>query len=377
MKIFKKYKLKNYDFLLYFLVIILSFIGWLAIGSAKEAYQHTQFVGIIAGIVLMTIVSLVNYDVILKFYWFMYGITIILLLLVAYSPWKDDGGGAVRWLVIPHLPRFQPSEIAKILLILFFAKFIMKYREKINKIYILGIILTLYAIPLYLIYKEPDLSTTIVILFVLMIVLFFGGLNYKIILTGLGIMIPIVILLFVLILQPDQKILDYDYQQGRILAWLYPDQYTDTAAMQQRNSMMAIGSGQLTGKGLNNNEATSMKNGNFIPEPHTDFIFTVIGEELGFVGTVGVVLTIMLIVFACLRIAFKAKDTAGTIVAGGIGALIGIQSVFNICVTTGLLPNTGMTLPFVSYGRSSLISMFVAIGIVLNVGLQPIEKYTN
>ncbi len=375
--IFKKFKIKDFDFLLFFLVIILAFIGYKAVGSARASVQYTQFTGLILGIIAMIVISFINYDFILKFYWPMYILCIVLLLLVAYSPWKDDGGGAVRWLEIPHLPRFQPSELAKILLILFFAKFIMKYREKLNTVLILCIALVLYLIPLYLIYKQPDLSTTIVIMVTLAVVIFLGGLNKKIVFTILAIAIPIAILLFVLILQPDQKILDYDYQQGRILAWLYPDEYEDTTALQQRNSIMAIGSGQLSGKGLNNDQVNSMKNGNFIPEPHTDFIFAVIGEEMGFIGTASVVGLIFLIVLCCFRIGYKSKDLAGTLIACGVGVLIGIQSTINLCVTTGLLPNTGMTLPFVSYGRTSLISMFAAIGIVINVGLQPIQKYNE
>ena len=373
----KSYKLKDYDFFLVILVSALSTIGVFAVGSARPSLMKAQLYGMIGGLVLMLVISLFDYNWILKFYWAYYIGTIILLVLVAYSPWKDDAGGAVRWLEIPGFIRFQPSEMAKILLILFFAKFIMKYKDKLNKLKYFLLILALYALPLYLIYDQPDLSTTIILFVVLASLLFFGGLSWKILVPILAIAIPVGILLFVLILQPDQKILKYDYQQNRILAWLYPDEYTDSGAYQQQNSITAIGSGQLMGKGYNNSEITSLKNGDFIDEPHTDFIFTVIGEELGFIGAAGVAILIALIVIDCFRIALRAQDYAGAIIAGGMAVLIGSQAFVNMAVTTGLFPNTGMTLPFVSYGRTSLVSMFAGMGFVLNVSLQPVRKFNN
>ena len=137
---------------------------------------------------------------------------------------------------------------------------------------------------------------------------------------------------------------------------------------------MAIGSGQLWGKGLNNSEATSMKNADFIIEPQTDFIFAVAGEELGFVGCAAIIILLLLIVVECIYIGSRAKDLAGRLICCGMAALIGFQSFVNICVNTGLMPNTGIPLPFVSYGLSSVVSLYIGIGIVLNVGLQS-KKY--
>ena len=137
---------------------------------------------------------------------------------------------------------------------------------------------------------------------------------------------------------------------------------------------MAIGSGQLNGKGYNSDATTSVKNGNFILEPQTDFIFAIIGEELGFVGCCVVIILLLLIVIECIVIGLKAKDTGGRNICGGVGALIGIQTFINISVATGIFPNTGISLPFVSYGLTSLVCFFAGIGLVLNVGLQP-KKY--
>ena len=134
--------------------------------------------------------------------------------------------------------------------------------------------------------------------------------------------------------------------------------------------MTAIGSGQLWGKGLNNNVIASVKNGNFISEPQTDFIFAVIGEEFGFVGCCIVIGILVLIVLECISIARKAKNLSGTIIAAGVAALVGFQGFMNISVATGLLPNTGIPLPFVSYGLTSLWSAYIGMGFVLNVRLQ-------
>lgn len=164
-----------------------------------------------------------------------------------------------------------------------------------------------------------------------------------------------------------------DYQYNRIMAFIEPEKYADQR-YQQDNSIMAIGSGQLWGKGLNNSSISSVKNGDFISEPQTDFIFAIVGEELGFVGCVTVIILLLLIVFECILIAKNAKDLGGRLICCGMAALIGFQSFINICVTTGLMPNTGLPLPFVSYGLTSLMSLFIGLGMVLNVGLQA-RKY--
>jgi len=132
----------------------------------------------------------------------------------------------------------------------------------------------------------------------------------------------------------------------------------------------------LLGKGLNNNEISSVKNGNFISEPQTDFIFAIVGEELGFLGGCTVIVLLLLITFECLMAARKAKDLAGTLIASGMATLIGFQSFINISVATGVLPNTGIPLPFVSYGLTSLLSLYIGMGVVLNVRLQCVRKYT-
>ncbi len=365
---FKDYRLRDYDFKLVLMLIALSGIGVMAIGSAEEALQTKQLIGVIGGIVAMVMISFINYSTILRLYWLMYFGNIALLVLVIFSSAGDDAGGAQRWLEIGGL-RFQPSESAKILLILFFAQFIMKYRGKLNTFRIIAACIGLIGVPWVLVKEQPDLSTSIVLIVIFCVVMFAGGISWKLVLGVLAVIIPAVAIVISLALQPDNDILK-DYQRNRILAFVNPEEYANAEAYQQLNSVMAIGSGQLDGKGYKNNEITSVKNGNFISEAQTDFVFAVIGEEFGFKGCVVVILLFLFISIECISIARKSKDVAGTIIAAGMGGLIAFQSFFNIGVATFLLPNTGLPLPFLSNGLTSLLSLYGGMGFVLNVRLQ-------
>ncbi len=363
---FKQYRLRDYKFNLVIFILALSVLGILVIGSAKESVQNKQILGLCIGIVALVVASLIDYTFLLHFYWIMYAANIVLLLLVKFA--GEEVGGAKRWLVIAGI-QFQPSELTKIIMILFFARFIMNHKDDLNKFKTLAKALILLAIPLLLVLDQPDLSTSISIVAVFCAILYVGGLSYKIIWSLAAVAIPCAIVFISLVVQPDQKILK-GYQYNRIMAWLEPEKYATSIALQQNNSIIAIGSGQLTGKGLNNNEVASVKNGNFISEPQTDFIFAVVGEELGFVGSCAVIVLLAMIVIVCIWIGQQAKDMAGRLICIGMASWIGFQSFINIGVATGVLPNTGIPLPFVSYGLTSLVSVYLGMGIVLNVGLQ-------
>ncbi len=363
----KQYKLKNYHFELIIAVIALNIIGILLIGSARQSVQKTQIMGFMMGLVIMIIISLMDYSFILKFSWLYYfGIVVLLVLVLAVG---HNSHGSQRWIEFPGF-RFQPSELAKIVVILFFSWFFSKYQEKINTLKVLGISFIIIGIPLALIFKQPDTSTTIAIALIFVSLLYIVGLSYKIIITVLGICVPTGLIGFTILLR--RALTSDDYRMGRIMSWLYPDdpKWAELAA-QQQNSIMAIGSGQLWGKGLNNSVATSMKNADYIVEPQTDLIFAVGGEELGFVGTAVICALLLFIIVECILIAGRARDMQGRLIATGMAALVGFQSVFNIFVATGLMPNTGIPLPFVSYGLTSLVSLYIGLGFVLNVGLQP------
>lgn len=365
----KEYRFRNLDFRLLLFVYILTFIGINVIGSATDSddFAKRQLMGLIISSVIMIITMLIDYNLLLKFYWIYYIINMVLLLVVQF--FGATHGGAKRWIDIPGF-QLQPSELTKLFLVLFFAKLLSKYQEYLKSFKLVVAAGVLLALPILLILKQPDLSTSIVIVLTFCAILFVAGLGWKIIAVLFSIAVPVAVVLLYLILQPDQSILK-DYQYNRIIGF-YDEDNEEAAKVryQQENSILAIGSGGLYGKGLNNNTITSVKNGNYLSEPHTDFIFTVVGEELGFVGGAAVIILLLLIVFECFIIGARAPDLAGKIYCCGIGAWLAFQSFINLAVVTMLIPNTGLTLPFVSYGINSLISTFTALGIVLNVGLQ-------
>ena len=366
----KPYHLKDVKFGLVISVIAISIIGVMVIGSAKQAVQGRQIIGLVAGVILMIILSMIDYVWLLNFYWILYGINIIALVCVKL--FGTNVNGAQRWIDI-GVTNFQPSELSKILVVVFFAKFLMNHEDDLSSAATILKAVGLIAPTLILIVLQPDLSTTLSIALVFCAMMYLAGLSYRFIGTLIAILVPVTIIFISIVVQPNQPFL-HDYQQKRILAWLEPQKYASDEAYQQNNAIMAIGSGQLTGKGLNNNTTTSVKNGNFISEPQTDFIFAIVGEELGFVGCCIVIGLLLLIVVQCILIGLRAQDLAGRIIGFGVAAQIGFQSFINIGVATGILPNTGIPLPFVSYGLTSLISLYMGIGIVLNIGLQP-KKY--
>ena len=366
----KPYHLKDVKFGLVISVIAISIIGVMVIGSAKQEVQGRQIIGLVAGVILMIILSMIDYVWLLNFYWILYGINIIALVCVKL--FGTNVNGAQRWIDI-GVTNFQPSELSKILVVVFFAKFLMNHEDDLSSAATILKAVGLIAPTLILIVLQPDLSTTLSIALVFCAMMYLAGLSYRFIGTLIAILVPVTIIFISIVVQPNQPFL-HDYQQKRILAWLEPQKYASDEAYQQNNAIMAIGSGQLTGKGLNNNTTTSVKNGNFISEPQTDFIFAIVGEELGFVGCCIVIGLLLLIVVQCILIGLRAQDLAGRIICCGVAAQIGFQSFINIGVATGILPNTGIPLPFVSYGLTSLISLYMGIGIVLNIGLQP-KKY--
>ena len=369
----RRYKLKNYNFRLVLWILVLSAIGVILVGSAMKSLQMRQLAGVIGGVVLMVIVSLMDFSWILNFYWVIYGANIVLLLLLI--PLGSEQLGATRWISIGGF-QFQPTELSKIFLILFFAQYLMKHEDDLNTLKTILTSVVLLAVPLVLILIQPDLKNTITVAVVFCFLMYMAGLSYKIIGGILGVVIPVGVVLMILITQTDLPIIQ-DYQNTRIMAWLNPEdaEYSDDI-IQQQNSITAIGSGQLTGKGLNNNEVASVNKGNFVSQNHNDFIFAVAGEEMGFLGCCLIILLLFMVVFECIRTGSRAKNLSGTLICAGVGSMVGFQSFLNICVATGLFPNTGTPLPFVSYGLTSLWTLYISMGFVLNVGLQDIS-YLN
>lgn len=364
----QKYQLKNYNWLLVLVVLITSIFGVVFINSADSSYTTKQCVGLFCCAVIMLFFSLINYNFVCDFSRILYLINLVLLVFVKIAGVKV--GGARRWINL-GFTNIQPSEFTKIIMIIFVAVYIQEHEEDFDDWKVLGKLAVLCAVPLLLVVIEPDLSTTLDIAFILLAVIFAGGLNGRLIKKCIIIFVPLSVL-FVWYIQTPNQILLQDYQVTRIMSFINPAKYADTTAYQQQNSVMAIGSGQLHGKGINNNtiaEVTVTDTG-LVSEQQTDFIFSVIGEETGFIGSVIVIALLAIIVIQCLIIAHRARNVSGRLIATGMAALIGFQSFINIGVTTQLLPNTGLPLPFISYGLTSLLSCMVGMGIVLNIGLQ-------
>ena len=363
----KQYRLRFYNFRLLFLLLAVSSIGVLLVGTARKDLMTKQITGVIMGLIIMVIVSLIDYSWISNFQWIMYGGNIALLLIVRL--FGDSANGAARWIDFGFI-RFQPTELAKIIIILFFARFFMDHEEDLNSPKTLAKSAVLLAVPLFLILEQPDLKNTIMITAVFCILIYIAGLSYRVIGGVLLIAAPLMIIFLMIVVQPEQKLIK-DYQRDRIMAFLYPEneEYSDDTE-QQNNSKMAIASGELTGKKLSGDQVTSVNDGNFVAENQTDFIFAVAGEEYGFLGCTTIIILLLFIALECIRMGLRAKDLSGKIICCGMGSIVSLQSFLNICVATGMGPNTGTPLPFVSYGLTSLVSLYIGMGLVLNVGLQ-------
>lgn len=363
------YKTLNYRLIIY--TIALSVIGILAISSATDdkSLVTKQIAGLVAGVILMIVVALIKYEFLARYYWLMYFASLVILLSVLI--FGVERSGAKRWIDFKFI-QIQPSEICKILLLIFVAALLVRNKASLNSWKFLLLTFGLLALPLFLIMKEPDLSTSIVFLSMFCVIIFLSDISGKIIKKILLVVVPLLACVLVTIfLLPAEKNIIPEYQYNRLIGFYDKDNaVAERIRYQQENSVIAIASGGATGKGLNNESTTSVKNADFISEPQTDFIFTVIGEELGFAGSVATIVLIGLIVFECFLVGIRAREQIGRSIAIGYGTLIAIQSFINIGVVTMIIPNTGLTLPFVSYGLSSLMTSFIGIGIVLNVGLK-------
>ena len=372
---FNRYKLRNFNLALLLCVLALCILGYMVLGSAvvNDAdgadTMRKQLIGMIGGGLLMAFLTLVDYHVWLKLHWVLYGGSLLILGLL-FTPLGYTTKGATRWLNLPVLGRLQPSEFVKAALIVFFAWFFQKYRDRINRPAVVFSALGLFMLPAVMIFLEPDLSTTLTFVLLFLVMLFMSQISYKWLGGMAACTIPVAGFLVWDSMQENPLILKR-YMLNRLFSFLNPDEFSGSGlTAQQDRAIMAISSGRLSGKGLFNASFDSVKAGNFLSEENCDFIFAVVGEELGFWGSAAILLLFTLTVFLCFRTASKAPDLAGRLICAGSGAFLGLQVFFNIGVTSGVLPNTGVVLPFFSHGISSLLSAFICLGLVMNVGLQ-------
>lgn len=375
---FKHYDFRRFDFILISLVLILGIIGIVAVGSATRAYSpggstavvNKQIIGFAVGFVIMLFFAVFDYHWLGKLVIPIYILNILLLSLVLVA--GDSANNASRWISIGAV-RLQPSEFAKIFLVLVLAKYFDKFGDKINKLYIILGAVILTATPTVLIFKQPDLSTSIIMLLILVFVIYIAGISYWYILGVSAVVVPASVFGFWYIQQPEQTILE-GYQVNRVLSMIDPSKVDPSLLWQTQNSIRAIGSGRLFGKGIYLGKINQY---DYLPEPQTDFIFSIIGEEFGFFGCAVVIILLFLLIFRCLWIAKDSKDLAAKLIITGVIAVITYQTFINVGVATGIVPNTGIPLPFISAGLSSLWTMLVSMGIILNISMQRKSKETR
>ena len=369
--ILKQYQYKKYSITLVIAVLMLGLIGAYLIRQVQTAEDGNLFLrhvaGLVGGLILAMVVSLFDYHFICAFYILMYLFNLVLLIMV-----KVNGvtlNYAKRWVVIAGI-QFQPSELSKVILILFFAMFFAKLRHKLNNFFVLLASLALIGLPVYFILNQPNLSTSLLIMFIFCAMIFAAGLSWKIILPVLFIGIPAFLGLLWYV-QQDYQVLLEPYQRDRVMSILHPEEHPETM-FQQDNSVTAIGSGQLYGKALTDN--TDIRNYKYVPISESDFIFSVAGEEFGFIGCCFILFVYAVIIYICLMTARRAPDYMGMLISVGVASMFMFQVFINIGVASSLLPNTGIPLPFMSYGLSSMISGMIAIGLILNIRIQPPPK---
>jgi cell division protein FtsW len=330
----------------------------LAKSAVGSNFLRQQLIWCVFGLVGCTVAATVDYRRWKKIALGLLVFSAFLLVLVFVPLIGFGTKGAQRWIGLPHTPHFQPSEMAKLALIIFLAAYCERNQRQMGTFF-KGLVIpgAIALAVLLLIFVEPDRGCTILLAAVAGTILMVAGVR-------LAFLIPPVIAGMALL---AYSLIHDPMRLTRIMAWLHPEQSKDGAGYQAYEAMIAFGSGGWTGLGLGNSRQKMGGWSGFVPEHHTDFIFPIIGEELGLVATLGVVLLFMALVVCGIYIARRASDTFGMLLGTGVTFMIGIQAIINMGVVTSLLPNKGMPLPFISYGGSNLLLMLVSVGLLLSI----------
>ncbi|HYZ10764.1 MAG TPA: rod shape-determining protein RodA [Actinomycetota bacterium] len=326
------------------------------LGEDPGFYLKKQIAFLMLGVVVMAIVATFDYRLVKVYAGITFGILLFALLLVL-TPIGDETAGAQRWISLLGF-QFQPAEIAKLAVVAMLSAYLSELREvRLEHVWRAAAIA---AAPMALIFLQPDVGTMMVFAAVLIAVLVVAGARLRHILILIGVAIFGAIIAFNLGIVKD-------YQIDRLRSFLDPAADPLVAGYNLQQAQIAIGSGGLFGRGYLNGTQTNL---DFVPEQHTDFVFTVVGEELGFVGA-----TLLLGLFAVLlwrgfRIALISRDAFGTLLATGIVTMLAFQVVVNVGMTMGIMPVTGIPLPLVSYGGTSMLTNWAAVGLLLNVHMR-------
>lgn len=364
----KKKLLKNTEWTVLIVSVLLFIIGSVALFSATQSTEYgelkKQIQWFLVSIPFLILAYFIDYNVITRFSPALY---IVMLLLLVGVLFTEPINGATSWFQIGESFAIQPSELAKVVVVLFISFLINKLqvrgRREINKIWKLLIVLVFMALPIGLIIVQPDFGTAMAYIFAMVFILFSAGIDKKYIIAAC---------LLVAILVPVVYNNLPDHALRRIEVFLNPESDPRGDGYNIIQSKLAIGAGQLTGMGLLQGNQTQL---GFLYPKTTDFIFSVIGEELGFIATAGILVLYVILITKTIYIAKTAKDNMGSYIAIGIGGIFFFHMIENIGMTIGLLPITGVPLPFVSYGGSSLITNFICIGLLLNISARRQKSY--
>lgn len=373
----KKKPHRFYDYGLLFIIIFLTVVGLIMIYSASAYKAQLLFgnpahfmirqAGIAAASgVAMYIVSKIDYHLFARFAALSYAVSWITMLLTMFTPLGVESHGKKRWLKVgPGMMQFQPTELVKLSLILLLAVLIAKLGPKINRLRVTGFVIGV-SLPLALLVTANNLSSGIIICGIVFVMLFvackikwpfFACLG-----AGIGLLAAAPYIGHLLEAMHILK----DYQLGRINVWKNPLMYSQSGGYQVLQGLYAIGSGGLFGKGL----GESLQKLGFVPEAQNDMIFSIICEELGLFGAISLILLFMFMIYRFMVIAGNAPDLLGAMLVVGVMAHISIQVILNIAVVTNSIPNTGVTLPFISYGGTSVLFLMLEMGMVLSVSNQ-------
>lgn len=346
-------------------VLFLLTFGLVMLFSSSYAYAYErfgnsykfiskQFIFAVFGVVVMLAISKINYHILRKWAILIYAITFLMLVAVLILPPMSDDVTVKRWIAIKSFS-FQPSEIGKFAIILLFSHLISINQEKMRSfkfIFLLGVLLAGIAAPVVL---EPHISATLLILLIGFVLMFVGGMS-GVIAASLGAAGGLGAIVFL-----NSSIIGYS--SDRIKYWRDPWLDAKGKGFQTIQSLLAIGSGGILGRGIGQSRQKYL----WVPEPHNDFIFSIICEELGLVGALFVIGGFAVLVWRGFNIAMRAEDKFGMLLAIGLSFQVGLQAMLNIWVVTNTIPNTGISLPFFSYGGSSLIILLAEMGIILSI----------
>jgi rod shape determining protein RodA len=325
-------------------------------GSSISSYVVRQASWIGVGLVFLLLTLAIDYRILDRFGLLVYAGVLALLILVPLI--GSSGGGARRWLSLGPVS-IQPSEFMKVALVIVMAAYLHRWAGD-RRLAIRRLILPalLIAVPAYLVLAQPDLGTVIVICATAFMVLLFAGFPLRLVLLAVLVMGPAL---------PYAWNHLKPYQRQRIVSYVNPQSDPLGAGYHARQSKIAIGSGMVYGKGYLRGTQNQLR---FLPEHHTDFVFSVFAEEWGFLGTAVLLALYVALLVRGAMIAFRARDNLGALLAAGLTATIVMQAAMNLAMTTGLLPVVGITLPFLSYGGSSMLALMVSVGLIMNVSMR-------